>query len=259
MIDSHCHLNDERFDGDLEVVVRRAHEAGVKRAIIVGYGLVSSRRAVALAQDPSIQAILPLSAVVGVSTHEAESWTSEAAREIRELIKSPSIVGLGETGLDYYYPTPSHAEQQRSLVDQLEIAMEVNLPVVFHLRDAEEDFFRILDQIGYRGKGVMHCFTGSKEAMQEGVQRGLHVSFSGIVTFKKGADLLEVAAETPLDRLLVETDSPYLAPEPYRGKRCEPCHVIHTARKIAEKRGIRYEELERRVEENLGVLFTGIR
>lgn len=255
MIDSHCHLNDERFDGDLEVVARRAWETGVKRAIVVGYGLVSSRRAVALAQDTSLQAILPLSAVVGISTHESESWSSEAAREIRELLKSPGVVGIGETGLDYFYPTPGHAVQQRSLVEQLEIAMEASLPVVFHLRDAEEDFFHILDQVGFRGKGVLHCFTGSKQAMEEGVRRGLHVSFSGIVTFKKGIDLLEVAVDTPLDHLLVETDSPYLAPEPHRGKRCEPCHVVHTARKIAERRGISYEELEARVEENLSTLF----
>jgi len=255
MIDSHCHLNDERFEGDLEAVVRRAHEAGVKRAIVVGYGLVSSRRAVALAQDTSLQAILPLKAVVGISTHESEFWSSEAAGEIRELLKSPGVVGIGETGLDYFYPTPSHAVQQRSLVEQLEIAMEASLPVVFHLRDAEEDFFRILDQVGFCGKGVLHCFTGSREGMAEGVRRGLQVSFSGIVTFKKGIDLLEVAAETPLDHLLVETDSPYLAPEPHRGKRCEPCHVVHTARRIAERRGISYQELEARVEENLNTLF----
>lgn len=255
MIDSHCHLNDERFDGDFEAVVRRAHEAGVRRALVVGYGLVSSRRAVTLAQDSSLQVLLPLSAVVGISNHESESWSSLAASEIRELLEASCVVGLGETGLDYFYPTPGHEQQQRCLTEQLEIAMESNLPVVFHLRDAEEDFFRILDQVGFKGKGVLHCFTGSKATMEEGIRRGLYVSFSGIVTFKKGADLLEVAAQTPLDRLLVETDCPYLAPEPHRGKRCEPSHVIHTARKIAERRGISYAELETRVEENLESLF----
>ncbi len=255
MIDSHCHLNDERFDEDVEAVVQRAHTAGVNRVIVVGYGLASSRRAITLVRDSSLQSMLPLSAVVGVSTHESDSWTPEAVAEIRELLRDPCVVGIGETGLDYYYPTPGHSEQERSLVEQLEISMEANLPMVFHLRDAEEDFYRILDRVGYTGRGVLHCFTGSRDGMLEGIRRGFHVSFSGIVTFKKGLDLLEVAADTPVDRLLVETDSPYLAPEPYRGKRCEPCHVIHTARKIAQRRGITYEELEARVEANLCVLF----
>jgi TatD DNase family protein len=258
MIDSHCHLNDERFDGDLEEVLQRSWEAGVRRAVIVGYNLVSSRRAIEIARSHASEAGTALSAVVGVSTHEAASWNREAETEIRELLERPEVVGLGETGLDDFYPTPSRADQERALIAQIGIANEKNVPVVFHLRDAADDFFAILDRERFTAGGVLHCFTGDERAMRMGVERGLFISFSGIVTFKKGADLLAVALKTPLENLLVETDSPYLAPVPHRGKRCEPCHVVHTAELIASSRGISYGEFEGLMEGNLLRLFPRI-
>ena len=256
MIDSHCHLNDERFQEDLEPVLERAHEANVNRAVIVGYDLESSRRGLEIAQQES--GCIDLYAVVGVSSHEAASWSDDSGEPIRQMLSKDRVVGLGETGFDYYYPTPSKADQERSLVAQLAIANDLGVPVVFHLRDAADDFFKVLDREKHSSGGVLHCFTGDEKAMRMGIERGLFVSFSGIVTFKKATDLQEVAMKTPIESLLVETDAPYLAPVPYRGKRCEPCHVVQTAKKVADLKGIPYADFERRMEENLVRLFPGI-
>ncbi|MCG3199978.1 MAG: TatD family hydrolase [Candidatus Omnitrophica bacterium] len=255
MIDSHCHLNDERFDEDRDLVLSRAAEAGVTHAVVVGYDLASSRRAVELAnrtpQGPSPN----LAAVVGVSTHLAAEWSDTVEEEIRQLLGMPGVVGLGETGLDFFYPEPAREIQERSLAAQLEIANELGIPVVFHLREAATEFFAILDRARFTGPGVLHCFTGDERAMREGVARGLLVSFSGIVTFKKAADLLGVAKVTPLRNLLVETDAPYLAPAPHRGKRCEPSHVIHTAELLIRARGEDPLEFAQAMESNLLRLF----
>lgn len=253
MIDSHCHLNDERFEEDLETVLDNAHAVNVTRAVVVGYDVASSASGVDIAQNDSGK--VDLHAVVGVSSHEAATWYEEAGDRIREMLTERRVVGLGETGFDYYYPTPSKADQERSLVAQLAIANEAGVPVVFHLRDAAEDFFKVLDREEHSSGGVLHCFTGDEKAMRMGIERGLFVSFSGIVTFKKATDLQEVAKKTPIENLLVETDAPYLAPVPYRGKRCEPCHVVETAKKVADLKGIPYPEFERRMEENLVKLF----
>jgi len=253
MIDSHCHLNDERFEEDLEETLERASQTGVRQAIVVGYDLPSSQRAIEIAQEHS--GSLDLYAVVGVSTHESASWSDETGRRIETLLDRERVVGVGETGFDYYYPTPSKVDQERSLVAQLAIANRKGLPVVFHLRDAAEDFFRVLDREKHSSGGVLHCFTGDEKAMRMGVERGLFVSFSGIVTFKKAEDLREVAKKTPIENLLVETDAPYLAPVPHRGRRCEPCHVVDVARCVAQVRGMEYGEFEKRMEENLHRLF----
>lgn len=255
MIDSHCHLNDERFEEDLDSVLLRAAEAGLKHAVVVGYDLPSSRRAVELAHRTPQGSSPNLAAVVGVSTHLAAEWSDSAGEEIRQLLGMPRVVGLGETGLDFFYPEPARAIQERSLAAQLEIAKDLEVPVVFHLREAARDFFAILDREKFTGPGVLHCFTGDESAMREGVARGLFISYSGIVTFKKAADLLAVAKVTPLENLLVETDAPYLAPVPHRGKRCEPCHVIHTAELLVRERGEDPLEFERAMESNLLRLF----
>lgn len=255
MIDSHCHLNDERFNEDLAEVFARAGEAGVRKLVVVGYDLASSRRTVELAQEARQLGEPEIFAVVGISTHESANWNSETDQIIRDLLNETGVVGVGETGLDDHYPDPPRADQERSLRAQLAIAKDHRVPVVFHLREAAPDFFRILDEEQFDGPGVLHCFTGDEWAMREGVSRGLFISFSGIVTFNKAKDLLAVAKVTPLDHLLVETDAPYLAPIPHRGKRCEPCHVADTARFIAAERGESYEDFEAAMERNLGKLF----
>lgn len=258
MIDSHCHLNDERFAGDLDEVLRRASDAGVHEAVVVGYDLPSSRRAVELAQLPESAGRPRLHAVVGVSTHQAAEWSDQAGEEILDLLDRPGVVGLGETGLDDHYPDPPRVDQERSLIAQIEIAQSKKAPVVFHLRDAADDFFRILDRVGFAGPGVLHCFTGDERALRMGIERGLFISYSGIVTFKKSTDLQAVAAKTPLESILVETDAPYLAPIPNRGKRCEPAHVFDTARFVAGLIGVEFSAFEAAVERNLRSLFPRI-
>jgi len=258
MIDSHCHLNDERFDEDLDEVLVRSFQAGVRHAVVVGYDLPSSRKAIDLANRGTAPGRTPLSAVVGVSTHLAADWSDQAGEEMVVMLEQGGVVGLGETGLDDYYPEPSRADQERSLVAQLEIAMETKAPVVFHLRDAAEDFFKILDRVGFEGPGVLHCFTGDEKAMRMGIERNLFISYSGIVTFRKSTDLQAVAAITPLESMLVETDAPYLAPVPFRGKRCEPAHVVHTAKVVAELTGVDERTFEEQVEKNLLKLFPRI-
>lgn len=258
MIDSHCHLNDERFAKDLDEVLHRATDAGVSDAVVVGYDLPSSRRAVELAHLPRSPHGVRLHAVVGVSTHQAAEWSDRTGEAIADLLSQPGVVGLGETGLDDYYPDPPRADQERSMIAQLEIALSKKAPVVFHLRDAADDFFRILDRVGFSGPGVLHCFTGDERAMRKGIERGLFISYSGIVTFKKSTELQAVAAKTPLESILVETDAPYLAPTPHRGKRCEPAHVIDTARFVADLIGAEFSDFEAAVERNLRSLFPQI-
>ncbi len=258
MIDSHCHLNDDRFDEDLDEVLTRSYDAGVRHAVVIGYDLPSSRKAVELADRDVARGHPALSAVVGVSTHQAAEWSDQAGEEIEKLLDHERVVGLGETGLDDYYPEPSRSDQERSLVAQLEIAKAKKVPVVFHLRDAADDFFEILDRVGFAGPGVLHCFTGDENAMRMGIERNLFVSYSGIVTFKKSTELQAVAAKTPLESILVETDAPYLAPVPNRGKRCEPAHVVDTARVVAGLLGVEVKTLEDHVENNLLRLFPKI-
>ena len=258
MIDSHCHLNDPQFEADLEPVIVRAKQSGVNRVVIIGYDLPSSARGIEIAQTPRSAERPELHAVVGVSPHAASSWDHETRSRLMELVGAERVVGVGETGLDYYYPDPPRGDQERALVEQIALANQAGLPVVFHLREAADDFFRVLDRENHRSGGVLHCFTGDERAMKMGVERGLFISFSGIVTFKKAEELREVARKTPIERLLVETDAPYLAPAPHRGKRCEPCHVVEVARCISELRGIDYPEFERRMEENLLKVFPRI-
>jgi len=260
MIDSHCHLNDERFDTDIVEVIERAALAGVRRIVVVGYGLESSHKAIEIVhahsghQGQGVQ----LHAVVGISPFEAATWDESTRKELIGLAQDSAVVGLGETGLDYYYQEPLPEIQHKCLIGHLHAAMELNLPLVFHLRDAADDFFRILDHEGYSQGGVLHCFTGDERAMQMGIERGLFVSFSGILTFKKAAELVSVARMTPLEHLLVETDAPYLAPSPLRGKRCEPAHVIHTALLLADLKGVSFQALDAQMESNLARLFPGI-
>lgn len=255
MIDSHCHLNDERFDADIIEVIERAFQSGVNRLIVVGYGLASSRKAIEIVHSHSEKQGVRLHAVIGISPFEAETWGESSRSELASLARDSAVVGLGEAGLDFFYQEPSHAVQKKCLVGHLHLAMEVGLPLVFHLRDAADVFFETLDREGYSQGGVLHCFTGDERTMQMGIERGLFVSYSGILTFKKATDLVAVARKTPLDRMLVETDAPYLAPTPVRGKRCEPAHVIHTARFLADLKDLSFESMESLVESNLLKLF----
>lgn len=251
MIDSHCHLEDKRFEGEVAATLGRMREAGVDRCILAGSDEASSARIVRLTEKYE-----GVYGVVGVHPHEASAFTLDFLRLITDWLTSPRIVGVGEIGLDYYYDHSPREAQRDALAAQIDYAYRSKLPAVFHVRDAHGEFTDMLRARSTRlPQGVMHCYTGSLESAKTYLNLGLYISFSGSVTFKNARNLQEVARYVPLDRLLIETDSPYLAPVPVRGKRNEPAYVRYVAEKMAELRGMDTDELARQAARNTEALF----
>ena len=238
VFDSHCHYDDERFNEDREEAYLRMLTAGVNKCVCVGSDLASSRRCIKIAQDhPGVYA------AAGVHPHEAKAAPPDYLDQLSELLKQEKVQALGEIGLDYYYDLSPRETQKRVMADQVALARAADKPVIFHIRDAHGDmldFFR-----GQRDlpAGVIHCFSGSAETAREYVKMGFYISFAGPLTFKKAPHLWEAAGCVPLDRLLVETDSPYLSPEPLRGRRNEPANVVFVLKKLAELRNMPPEEM----------------
>lgn len=233
-IDSHCHLDDERFESDRDAVISRAVAAGVTRMVTIGAsgGIQANRDAVALAER--FEGVF---ATVGIHPHEASAVSPALIDEIARLARMPKVAALGETGLDYYYDNSPRAVQQEVFRQFVQLARVLALPLVVHLRDAYADALTILREEGAAEVGgVIHCFSGDRGAARRFLDLEFDLSFSGIVTFKNAGELRAVARMVPADRFLIETDAPYLAPIPYRGKRNEPAYVIHTAAAIAEVR-----------------------
>jgi TatD DNase family protein len=251
MIDSHCHLEDERFSGEVELTIARMKEAGVDRCILAGSDAQTSERIIHLAEQyPNVYG------VVGMHPHEAKYFTKDLLRRMDLWLKHPRIVGVGEIGLDYYYDHSPRDEQRYAFTAQLDYAYAKAVPAVFHVRDAHGDFTEILrTRSGCIPRGVMHCYTGSLESAKVYLDMGLYISFSGSVTFHNAKHLPEVARYVPLDRLLLETDSPYLAPVPMRGKRNEPAYVRLVAEKVAQLRGIAVDALTAQADRNAERLF----
>jgi TatD DNase family protein len=236
LIDSHCHLDPEHFPEGPEPVLARARQAGVEHFVVVGVGgdLRSAERAVALAeQQPDVTAI------VGMHPHDASAFDERLALELARLAAGPRVAAIGEVGLDYHYLF-SPAEAQREVFRRMvRLARALGKPLVVHTREAAEDTLHILGQEGASAiGGIIHCFSEDLAFARRALDLGFHLSFSGIVTYKSVHGVHEVARFAPDDRILVETDSPYLAPVPVRGKRCEPAFVAHTARRLAELRGV---------------------
>lgn len=252
LIDSHAHLDSKEYDADREAVIARALAAGVARWLNISDGLDSFERSCALAEKYP-QAYVSL----GIHPHSAAEADEKMFAELAAQVRRPKVVALGETGLDYYYDNAPR-EKQRELFERfLKLAQETGLPLVIHEREAEADFLRLIDKFFPKGaRGVMHCFTGAWPFAQECLKRGFYISFSGIVTFKNAAALQDVAKQIPLDSLMVETDAPFLTPEPFRGKRNEPAFVVRTAEKIAELRGMPLEEIARHTTANAQKLFN---
>lgn len=251
MIDSHAHLQDERFGDDLDEVLARAFASGISHIVCVGYDLESSRQAVRMAEDD-----VRILATVGIHPHEAEHTSDDHIEELYRLARHPRVVAVGEIGLDYYYDAAFKEEQSRWFRAQIRVAKEVGKPVVIHDRDAHLDTLRILSEenAGKNG-GVMHCYSGSPDMLNDFIRLGFFISLAGPLTFKNARKAVEVARSIALDRLLVETDCPYLSPEPFRGKLNEPVRVWEVARKIAEVKGIDLEEVERVTDQNCRRLF----
>jgi TatD DNase family protein len=226
IVDTHCHLADARLDSDLDGVLARAAEANVSRIIAVGAigSIENDRRTIEIAErHPHILA------AIGVHPHDAKECTPERIAALRELARSPRVVAIGESGLDFHYMHSPVEAQERALREHLKLAAESNKPIVIHCRDAEERLAAIVRETGMPpARGVIHCFTGDANAAEVFLALGFSISFSGILTFKNAALLREAARIVPDDRVMVETDAPYLAPEPHRGKRNEPAFVRST-------------------------------
>jgi TatD DNase family protein len=233
LTDSHCHLDDPKFATDLDAVLERAAAAGVTRILTIGTGDGPPEldRAVRLAERyPQIHA------TVGVHPHDAAKATAETIPHLRELARHPKVVAIGEIGLDYHYDFSPREVQRRVFIEQLELATELNLPISIHTREAWDDTIAMLKS-SWRGEGIMHCFTGTAEQARQALGLNFHLAFGGVITFKTAETIREAAALTPDDRLLIETDAPYLAPIPWRGKRNEPAFMAQTVLKLAEVRG----------------------
>jgi TatD DNase family protein len=253
LVDSHCHLDFPEFAAELDEVVARARRAGVVRMVTICTRLDQFDRVRAIAERfPEVYCS------VGVHPHEAaDDWGQDAATLI-ELARHPKVVGIGETGLDYYYEHSPRDAQQRSFRAHIAAARSTGLPLIVHSRDAEADTIAILAEEQARGAfpGLIHCFSGSSYLAEKSVELGLMISLSGILTFKKAEALRAAVSGVPHDRLLVETDAPYLAPVPHRGKRNEPAFVVHTASVAAQLTGLTPAALAQRTTENFFSLFT---
>jgi TatD DNase family protein len=247
VVDTHCHLDAcEPPDGEL---VDRAREAGVRRIATVGTDPESVERALAAAEEHE-----DVYAIVGRHPHEAAGFDAVALQAIERAAAHPRALAIGETGLDYYRDLSPREDQRRAFEAQLDLAGRLGLPVVIHTRAAEDDTFALLRDHAARTTVVLHCFS-APDRLGECIERGYMCSFAGNVTFPKAVVLQDAAREVPDELLLVETDSPYLAPQPVRGKPNEPANVAHTARFVAQLRGVAYEELERTVEANAARVF----
>lgn len=251
LVDSHCHIDMPEFDSDREAVVARAREAGVETMLIVGCvdAEAGHRRALGVGESLGF----PVSA--GIHPHDARTGSEAAIDELRDWAMGGRVVAIGEIGLDFHYdhsPRPVQVEMFRR---QVRLAKEVGLPVVIHTREADLETARILEEEG-AGEvgGVLHCFTGGGELARRALDLGFFISFSGIVCFPRAEGIREIAASIPLDRLLVETDAPFLAPPPHRGKRNEPAFVVEVARAIAALRGVSATEICGAVTANFGRL-----
>ena len=253
LVDSHCHLDFPEFAPELAAVVARAEAAGVGTCISI---------ATTLARFPAVRDVAEQFAnvlcSVGIHPHEAEKEALDSARALLDLAEYRKVVGIGETGLDYYYEHSPREAQIANFRAHIAAARETGLPLIVHTRDAEDDTIAILNEEMEEGAftGLIHCFTGTQRLADAALELGFLISASGIMTFKKSDALRAVLKSVPLDRLLVETDAPYLAPVPHRGKRNEPSFVAHTAQALAELKGVTTDTLARATTDNFFSLFT---
>nr|WP_024079376.1 TatD family hydrolase [Magnetospirillum gryphiswaldense]CDK98347.1 metal-dependent DNase\ len=256
LVDSHCHLDFPDFADELDQVVERAREGGVGLMLTINTHVSRFPQVLAVAERFD-----DVYCTVGIHPHEAGSEPATDAETLIRLAEHPKVVGFGETGLDYYYDKSPRDRQRDSFRVHIDAARRTGLPVIIHTRDADDDMAQILTEEMAKGAfpGLVHCFSSGQQLADLTVELGLYVSVSGIVTFKKAEALQQVIASVPLDRLLVETDCPYLAPIPYRGKRNEPAYVAHTAAKVAELKGISPEALAAASTANFLSLFSKVR
>jgi TatD DNase family protein len=253
LIDTHAHIQGDAYAADIEALISRARQAGVEKIVVAGGAgdMSNNTAAIALAESRP-----DLYATVGMHPHDAKDVRAEDLRKLKELTRHPKVIAVGETGLDYYYDHSPREVQRDVFARFIELARETALPLVVHERDAARDAAELLRLNGGGSlRGVIHCFTGDHHAAREYLDLGCYLSFSGIITFKNAGALREVVLNTPLERIFVETDSPYLTPVPHRGKRNEPAYVRFIAETVAKVKGISFEEVARATTENARSLF----
>ncbi len=248
--DTHAHLDDSRYEEGAEEVIARAKEAGVERVTNIGYDLPSSRRSVDLARNHD-----NIYAAIGIHPHDVKGICDQDYEELRALAEEKKVIGWGEIGLDYYRDLSPREEQKTAFIRQIELANLCGLPIIIHNRDAHQDVLEIVKSHPPKWGGVFHCYSGSWEMARILLDLGFYLSFAGPLTYKNNRQTVEVATNVPLDRFVVETDSPYLTPEPRRGKRNEPAYVIEVVKRISELRGLAPEEVARMAWSNGEQLF----
>jgi TatD DNase family protein len=255
LIDSHCHLDFPDFAGDLDAIVARAAAAGIGRMVTISTRVRRLGELLAIAERfPNVYCS------VGTHPHHADEEDGISPDELVALTNHPKVVALGEAGLDNFYDNGSPDAQARGFRAHIAAARATGLPLVIHTRDADDDCRRVLEEEVANGpfRAVLHCYTGGRELAMRAIELGLSISFTGILTFKKSDGLRALAAELPADRIMVETDSPYLAPGKFRGKRNEPAYVVEVAKVLAETRGVSLEEISRQTSENFFRLFSKV-
>jgi TatD DNase family protein len=259
LVDSHCHLDFPQFADALDEIVQRARDAGVGRLLTICTRLDRLQRNLDL-----IDRFDDVSLAVGVHPHEADSAADLTVDRLVEIAAHPKIVGIGETGLDFYYDNSPRPAQVASFRIHMQAARETGLPLIVHTRDADDETIRLLREggAGEGGdkplRGVIHCFSSGRQLAESAIEMGFYVSLSGIVTFKRSEDIRSIVRDLPIDRLLVETDAPYLAPVPKRGKQNEPSYVVHTALAVAEVKGVGAAEIARITTNNFLILFDKV-
>jgi TatD DNase family protein len=255
LVDSHCHLDFPDFASELDEVVQRARDAGVGRMVTISTRVKRHAQVLGIAERFD-----DVFCSVGTHPHHAHEELDVGAEELIKRTQNPKVVAIGEAGLDYHYDNSPREAQEQGFRAHIAAARDTKLPLVIHSREADADMARILEE--ETGKGafpaVLHCFTGSRDLAMRAVALGHYVSFTGILTFKASQPLRDIAAELPADRILVETDAPYLAPGPYRGKRNEPSYVVETAKVLAQARGVSEAEIARQTTENFFRLFSKV-
>jgi TatD DNase family protein len=258
-IDSHCHLNHTKFKGigSPEILVKNAYENGVEGMLTICCRIADEFSEV-LATAKKFENVW---GTVGTHPHDAGNPEEKAVKQdqlVKLALSDPKIIGIGETGLDYYYNNSTHEDQQQSFRKHIRACIESGLPMVVHARDADEDIIRIIREENGSGKltGVMHCFSSGHKMAEEALELGFYLSFSGIVTFKQADELRDIARNVPLDRILVETDAPYLAPVPYRGQVNQPAYVSYTGKQLSELHNVSEEQLAKHSKDNFFKLFN---
>jgi TatD DNase family protein len=255
LIDSHCHLDFPDFTAELDAVVARARAAGIGRMVTISTRVHRHHEVLAIAER-----FADVFCSVGTHPHYAHEELDVSAADLVARTRNPKVVALGEAGLDYHYDNSPREAQQRGFRTHIAAARETGLPLVIHSREADDDTAHILEEESGKGAfpAVLHCFTGGRELAQRAVALGHFISFTGILTFKNSAALRDIAAALPADRILVETDAPYLAPRRYRGKRNEPAYVVETANVLAEVRRVSFDEIARQTTANFFRLFAKV-